>query len=243
MFRLLFGLRSRSEHTVLHSFRDLTGDGVEDMLTQTISGRSAMRQRNRFHVHRGFSTPEGWRFDPEPATTIRPRRDNGQPIGYADIEFQDLDGDEVDDVTLGRVRTGIPGMMRALLASSVAVDLDFYVRRGGAVPAVATRSRRIRPRLAPFKKGVFFPVVVAGDVDGDGHPDLLFGETFDRLHVHRGLPSPALFEEEPIKVTVRLPSDERNLHLEDLDGDGRQDIVIHHPAGTDRGTVVLLLSR
>ena len=45
-FSLLVGCREKTKQTVLHSFRDKNGDGVADLLTHSLEGRSMLRQRS-----------------------------------------------------------------------------------------------------------------------------------------------------------------------------------------------------
>ena len=49
------------------------------------------------------------------------------------------------------------------------------------------------------------------------------------MHVFAGVPGPDLFAAQPRKVAIELPNDEEYTWLTDINGDGRQDIVMHHP--------------
>jgi hypothetical protein len=102
-----------------------------------------------------------------------------------------------------------------------------------------------------FNKNLFI-----GDVTGNGHADLLIEWTHRELHVYAGVPGPGLFADEPQKVAIELPNDEEFAWMTDLNRDGRQDIVMHHPftkrdahgaptelSGTESQRVTLLISR
>ena len=73
-----------------------------------------------------------------------------------------------------------------------------------------------------FNKNLFI-----GDVTGNGRSDLLVEWTHRELHVYAGVPGPELFAEQPRKVAVELPNDGEYAWMTDLNGDGRQDIVMH----------------
>ena len=77
-----------------------------------------------------------------------------------------------------------------MLGKSIAIDLEFYPMEDGTYPDKPTTRRKIRPDLDIFEKDrVFFPVVLLGDVNGDGRADLLVGKHWEeaaRLSRHTG---------------------------------------------------------
>jgi len=93
-------------------------------------------------------------------------------------------------------------------------------------------------------------------VTGDGRSDLLIKSTPWALGAFRGVPGPELFAWRSESVKVEVPNDEEYVWLADLDRDGRQDIVMHHPftrrdphggrllpPGTEAQRVTLLIAR
>lgn len=105
-------------------------------------------------------------------------------------------------------------------------------------------SREVRPK-APKKTGerTFWPAVLLGDVNGDGHSDLLVQRGRERLLVHLGVPGPELFAKRPQRILVATPQDEEYTWLADLNQDGRQDVLMHHPSTTEPHRVTMLMSR
>ncbi len=230
VFSAIFGVGEKTERTVLHSLRDLNGDGVGDLVTLTLAGRSITRQRSLYEVHFGTPTPGGTAFARDVGATIQPRGKAGamQPWGYSSQRFEDFDGDGRVELLLRDVRVGIGGMMRALVGNSVPIDLEIYRSDAGAYADEPTTVRKIR-RFAPFAGlgNVFLPPVATGDVNGDGRSDLVTGQSPQELYVFLGVPGPELFERRPRKVAVALPSDERDTRLVDLNRDGKKDVLIH----------------
>ncbi|RKU35798.1 hypothetical protein C6496_15995 [Candidatus Poribacteria bacterium] len=124
------------------------------------------------------------------------------------------------------------------------INLEFYRMENGAYPRKPTITRKIRPALDPFEPHrVLFPVVLLGDVNGDGRSDLLVGKNWEELHVFLGIPGPELLAQTPEKITVAMPNDERNARLVNLNRDNKQDILIHHPSTTDPHRVILLTAQ
>ena len=242
---LLLGLGGRFEYAALHGFQDLNGDGVADLVTLSLAGRRVFAARGRFDIHFGRPTPGGTAFAAAPGASIAtPGPAAGMAAGYATQRYLDMDGDGATDIGLASVDTGLGGMVRALAGKSVTMDLALYRQRDGAYADEPDVARRVRTRFAPFdKRGVLFPTVLIGDVTGDGRADLLAAERWGRLSVYLGIPAPELLATEPIHVPVEMPADERNAMLVDLDGDGRRDVVIHHPSDTAENRVTVLMAR
>ena len=246
MFSLIFGFRENTKRRVLHTFQDLNGDDVADMVIHSLEGRSLGKQRSLYEVHFGTPTSDGTVFAPEVGMTIQPRGTAGglQPWGYSSQWFQDLDGNGKTDILFKDVKTGLSGMSRAMLGKSIAIDLEFYRMEDGTYPDKPTIRRKIRPDLDIFEKDrVFFPVVLLGDVNGDGRSDLLVGKNWEELHVFPGVPGPKLFAPTPQKVAVSMPNDERNARLVNLNKDKKQDLLIHYPSITEPHRVTLLVAQ
>ena len=124
------------------------------------------------------------------------------------------------------------------------VPLDMALR-GGA------HERRLVETTHPR---AFNTPVLVGDVTGDGRADLLLGRdrgeppgprrhADDSLDVFVGVPGPDLFSRQPQELAVALPEDGEYVWLADLDDDGRQDIVMHHPSTTEPHRLTVLMAR
>ena len=246
MFSLIFGFRETTKRRVLHTFRDLNGDGVADLVIHSLEGRSLGKQRSLYEIYFGMPTPDGTVFAQKVSMTIQPRGTAGglQPWGYSSQWLQDFDGDGEVDILFRDVQTGLVGMSRAMVGNSISMDLEFYRMEDGAYPRKPTTKRKIRPAFAPFNtRGVFFPAVLLGDVNGDRHSDLLVGKNWEEMYIFLGVPGPELLAQIPEKIRTTMPNDERNIWLVDINADDKQDILLYYPSTTESHRVTLLITK
>ncbi|MCY4570277.1 MAG: hypothetical protein OXD49_18470, partial [Candidatus Poribacteria bacterium] len=95
-----------------------------------------------------------------------------------------------------------------------------------------------------------------GDVTGDGYSDLLIADHPRIMVVFVGVPGPEMFTRQPQEVKVAIPNDEEYTLLVDLNKDGVQDLLMHHPftlrdahgaptqpPGTEPHRVTILIAR
>ena len=229
--------------SVLHSLTDLNGDGVADLVVFSLEVKSMWSVHFTYEVHFGTPTPDGGTvFAPDVGTEIR---SDGLPRGLGPYDF-DRDG-QVDmmftTIQIGTFKT-IRMIIGALLTRSVSLDLDFYRMEGGIYPDKPNATRKIKTDSLgkSGERAALLPSVLIGDVNGDGRSDLLVGRSRKELRVFLGVPEPDLFARRPQKVAVAMPKEEYTW-LVDLNKDGKQDILMHHPSTTRPHWVTMLIAR
>lgn len=268
---------------VLHSFGDLNGDDIADMVIYVLEGARTKDKRSAYEVYFGALEPgSSIRFASMPDVSIQ--TDNHVQLG---LERRDLDGDGERDLVVTSIENkylegSLFKRIKGFMGDDLWLNLAFYRVREGRIPDRAMAMRRIQldgapsPRepgwiplsvvlqggkharrrdreqyLRAFNKNLFI-----GDVTGNGRAELLIEWTHRELHVYAGVLGPDLFAEAPRKVAVELPDDEEFAWMTDLNRDGRQDIVMHHPftkrdahgapmelPGTESHRVTLLIAR
>ena len=229
---------------VLDSLTDMNGDGIADLVVFSLQGGSLWRMHSSYEVHFGSQAPGGGtEFSPEAGAVVR-----SEGI-LAGIDRHDIDGDGQVDVMLTSFHPTVWSAIRVLVMSVLtgagSFDLQFFRMEDGLYAERPNAVREIRPR-APRKTGErnFWPAVRLGDMNGDGRSDLLVVRNRKRLHVHLGVPGPDLFARRPVRIAVAAPEDEEYTWLADLNGDGRQDVVLHHaPVASEPHRVTVLMSR
>ena len=241
---------------VLHSLSDLNGDGVADLVVFLLEGRSISSKRSAFDVHFGTPTADGGTvFAPEVGVTFH--SGGSIQLGMDRHDF-DRDG-QVDlmltTIELDFLEGSLWKSIKGFMGDDIRLDLEFYHMEGGRYPDTPDAIRRIALDGVPSHREpgsvsldivlrgatherrktqkswprAFNSTLLIGDVTGDGRSDLLIGDHPRIMDIFVGVPGSDLFSQRPQNVAVAVPNDEEYTWLVDLNKDGKQDILMHHP--------------
>ena len=268
---------------VLHSLTDLNDDGVADLVVFSLEGRNMSSKRSAYEVHFGTPIPDGGtEFAPEVNAAFR--SEDSVQLGMYRHDF-DRDG-RVDvmltTIGLDFLKNSLWKRLKGFMGDDIWLDLEFYHMEGSFYGDNPNITRRIALDGAPSHREpgwvpldivlrggthesrntqksylrAFNRTLLMGDVTGDGRSDLLIEWTHKQLCVYVGVPGPKLFARRPHKVAVALPNDGEYTWLVDLNKDGVQDILMHHPftlrdahgapkrsPGTEPHRVTMLIAR
>jgi hypothetical protein len=159
--------------------------------------------------------------------------------------FVDLDGDKLEDMILPRMdKIGIWSILKAVVTKSVPVEAQFFYARktGDAYPEEPDFQRNFEIPISIHSKGdgldVGTSLIVSldGDFDGDGLKDLVNRTENDKIAIYPGLPGRGGVSETPaVELDITNTDDFRFVlpMVEDLNGDGRADLVLRY-VGWDR---------
>lgn len=268
---------------VLHSLSDVNGDGVGDLAILALKGTTTSSRESSYEVHLGTRTHDG-RTEFAPGADIVLRSPDRIQLAL-DRHDLDRDGQPelmFTTIDVASLSGGLFKRLKGAMGDDTWLHLEFHRAERGVFGSAANAVRRIaldgapshrEPGWVPLNivlrgglhesrrtqddyRRAFNRTLLIGDVTGDGRSDLLIETTPWALDVFAGVAGPGLFTRNPQTVAVELANDAEYTWLADLNRDGRQDIVIHHPftlrdphggrlrpPGAERHRVTLLVAR
>ena len=268
---------------VLHSLADLNGDGAADLVVFKLSGTDISSKHSSYEVHFGALTPDGGTtFAPD--ADIAFQSDEKIQIGMDQHDFNHDSQVDLMITTIHTecLKGSLWKSIKGFMGDDIGLGLEFYQMDEGRYPNTPNTTRSIaldgvpshrEPGWVPLDvvlRGAtherrnaqqsypraFNATLRIGDVTGDGRPDLLIADHPRIMVVFVGVPGPEIFAQQAQRVAVALPNDEEYTYLVDLNKDGVQDILMHHPftlrdahgaqklpTGTEPHRVRLLIAR
>ena len=198
---------------------DLDGDGLADLVLHRAVG-TLLNSRSETLIFRN----RGHGADPsaEPDLTLV---DEG---GFGAIFLQDVDGDGRSELLQTVVSFGVIQLMRVLVTERVQAKFRLLRFSGTDITDTETSWEEDVTLPLDFSNGRISGVIptLAGDLNGDGLRDLVWGESLDRLSVRIGEHGPSGPRFGPRVARQSIPGGERAL-IADLDGDGLDDIILY----------------
>jgi len=224
----------------IFSIEDRNGDQVPDLLIESILSQGVFDKRNDFRLHLG--RPDGSQvlyLDTEDGLLT------SEGLQYG-LVTTDIDGDGKKDLMVRKVRITFGRVIRALLSGNVPLRLHFFrMSDDGRYGDEANYITKTNVRFSVTTGHMDIPAIKVADFDGDGLQDLMMQTRPDRLSFFDGVRDTSLFADDAIDMEVDLPRNGDLVATEDIDDDGRADLVIRYNSADDTGaaqTVRLLIS-
>jgi len=241
---------------VLHSLADLNGDGVADLVVNSLDGRRISEKRSTYEVHFGTATPTGGiEFAQDAGVTFQSEGSILLGIDQYNFERDGQPGLMLTSIELKFLESSLWKRIKGYWGDDIWLHLEFYQSQDGRYPDQPNVVHRIaldgtpsssEPLSIPLdivlRGGLhesrqyqtiypraFNRTLLIGDITGDGLADLLAEWTFEQIRFFPGVSGPGLFTAESRNLAIDLPNDGEYAWLVDLNKDGKQDILLHHP--------------
>ena len=241
---------------VLHALADMNGDGVADLVVFKLSGKDTSSKHSSYEVHFGTPTPDGGTaFARDSDITFR--SDKRIQLGMERHDLNNDGGMDlmITTINLEFLESNLWKRIKGFMGDDIWLDLEFYQMEEGNYSIKPNTTRRIaldgvpshrEPGWVPLDivlrggkhesrntqknyRRAFNTTLLIGDVTGDGRSDLLIGDHPRIMAVFAGVPGPEMFAQQHQEVAIAIPNDEEYTWLVDLNKDGVQDLLMHHP--------------
>jgi hypothetical protein len=201
---------------------DFDADGLPDLLVQNVRSRGVFDKQHSLVLHPGRREGGGLAFAREPTSRIDSTVVVGEPV------VADIDRDGELDLAIGSVDFGLGALLSALVTGTIDVEVAVHRMGDGGFEAQPSASEEISIDVDLSSGRATIPVAELADVDGDGRKDLLIGEGSAAIRVHRGTEGARPFASEAARQATTLPGNGGLVTTEDLNGDGREDLVMRY---------------
>ena len=216
--------------TRILQIEDLNGDGLPDILTESLLNLGVFDKENDFHLHLGRRA-DGMISYHEPEDALL--TSSGLQYG---LVTTDLDGNGRQDLYVRKVRMSFGRVIRALLAGNVPLQLHFYRMTDNDTYAEdANYVTKTNVRFSMSSGQVDIPAIKVADFNGDGLQDLMMQTESDQMAFLEGVRTDELFGDDTTQIRIELPRNGELVTTDDINGDGRADLIIRYNESDDEG--------
>jgi len=233
--------QTKLESRMLDALRDLNGDGIADMVVKYSKALGVLDRANDYEIYLGKKVLGKLVFGEQPSSVIRA---DGVLTG---LEFSDIDNDDILEVLLVGFDIGLTQIIGALVSGSI--DQDVYVFKMNGASSYGRKPifrKKVDLNFSLSSGQTGTPVVKLGDVNGDGLKDLILSVSDNRLRIYYGKSDSKIFTKRSVSYKTHLPSDGDLVSVNDLNYDGKDDLLMSFSAADEQGrikTFKVLLAR
>ncbi len=226
--------RKDSFSTAIVRTADLDGDGIVDLVLQKQVTHGVTSAATTNYVYLGR---RGGGWDDQPNQILR-----SEGLGGIGLELLDVTGDGRPDLIMPTVVMGVWQIVRILTSKTVKVNLQIFPfgsdRKFADKPSA---ERELRFHIALSGDGDLPAFDLRGDYNGDRRRDLVFGDEADDLGFYLGQDGARVGKDAVEHVNVNAAA---TVEPVDLDGKGKDDLVLHYPnTKGHRSDVIVLVNR
>lgn len=228
--------QSDLEYRKLEELRDVNADGITDMVVRYTKASGVLDRVNDYEIYLGQQTFLEEDDAQQKSGTLRYKQ-KADSVIHAEgtltgLEFVDIDNDDKLEVLLAGFDIGLSQIIGALVTG--AIDQDVYVFKmddEDKFPAKPTIKKGVELTFSLSSGQSGSAVVKLADLNGDGLKELVLSEDDDELKIFFGSKNnknKRAFKKRSVSYDTVLPKDGNLVRVEDLNGDGKDDLLIKY---------------
>lgn len=216
--------QSKLSYRYLENVKDLNGDGAPDLVVRLTKSSGVFKRTNDYEFYFGDKESGLTRFKKVATTMIAPEKT------LSDLVFVDIDNDGTLEVMTSSFNISLSKIIGALLSGGIAQKfLVFTMDENERFQEKPLAQRKVKLKFSISQGQSGFPLTKVIDVNGDNFKDLIFSSDSKKINVvlaQKNSEKP--YSSSVIKFATQVPTDSENILDEDINGDGKQDIIMHY---------------
>jgi FG-GAP-like repeat len=202
----------------LYDVKDLNNDEIADLIVRQEQFADAVEQSYSYRIHYGKTGQGKLLFKTEPDALINTKGIQSEPV------FTDLNNDKKLDFFTPAAEFGIGTLVRALLAGTANMELQFFPQLpSGQFPDKPVYRQDATAQVSIGNAQVNLPVLKA--LASEQAPALLLIGDEDHLKVYQSAKE-KLFSSKSIRLKQAIPLNGMLASTEDLDQNGKMDLIL-----------------
>ncbi len=222
--------QSDLEYRKLEEFRDVNADGIMDMVVRYTKASGVLDRVNDYEIFLGKQNQGKLSYATQADSVIHAE---GTLTG---LEFIDIDNDDKLEVLLAGFDIGLSQIIGALVSGGI--DQDVYVFKmteQDKFPEKPVIKKDVELTFSLTSGQSGSAVVKLADLNGDGLKELVLSDDGDQLKIYLGKKvtqrktsskKNRSFNKRSINYSTQLPKDGNLVMVEDLNGDGKDDLLM-----------------
>lgn len=216
--------QSNIQHRVVRKIDDLNGDGIPDIAVQFTKSSGVLDKIIDFEFFYGVLNKGTLSYSEQANTRVTSEET------LSDLTFLDREMDGKKEVSVSSFDIGISQIVGALLSGSIDQDVLIFTMdqndQYGESPLV---SQEVEMTFSLSSGTQGQPLVKMIDINGDAIKDIVYSDGDDLIRTLLATPNQKnAYAKRSLKQKIAMPKNPFNAATEDLNGDGRTDIVLHH---------------
>ncbi|WP_337842683.1 VCBS repeat-containing protein [Rheinheimera sp.] len=202
----------------LFDIKDLNADGLADLVVRQEQFQDAVEQSYSYRVHYAVAGVQGLSWPAEPGGLIHTKGIQSEPL------FVDLNGDQKLDFYTPAAEFGIGKLVRALLAGTAGLELQFFPQlTSGQYPVKPVYRQDATAQVSIGSAQVNLPVLKV--LSSATVPALLLIGDEDHLKIYASAKE-KLFSSKSVRLKQAVPLNGMTAEALDLDQNGKMDLVL-----------------
>ncbi len=216
--------QSDIQHRVVREIDDFNGDGLPDIAVQFTKSSGVLDKTIDFEFFYGALNEGQLTYSEQASTSVTSEET------LSNLTFLDRDMDGKQEVSVSSFDIGISQIVGAFLSGSIDQDVLIFSMdendQFGKKPLVS-QEVEITFSLSSGTQGQ--PLVKMIDINGDAVKDIVYSDGEDLIRALLATPDQKKpYAKRSLRQKISMPTNPYNAATEDLNGDGKTDLVLHH---------------